>query len=329
MEENLIGYLLGSLDQDVQREVAAYLAIHPEEQTKLDLLHQVVEPLSADRDESEPPAELALRTISHVAEHIVATEGSVADPSSQPVMELFRTLRQNGIPAPERPAAACDAALPTYPKHGNEATPMQYRRRNVFAAFGLSAAMVLIALTAVSVLRQHREVAACANNMRSISRDLDLYCNTNNGQFPQVAANESVQSALQRAGLVPHDSTFTCPGAHSQPAAPNEGVIDYAYSLGYRDDKGQLWGLTRGGESDQFPILADAPERRNSSTVPMNHRKGQNVLFIGGHVRFCTNPFVGPEVGGKGDDIYFNTAYEAHAGTHQWDSVLGRAHEEP
>ena len=82
-------------------------------------------------------------------------------------------------------------------------------------------------------------------------------------------------------------------------------------------------------DNDQFPIFADWPQRSEHSTIPINHRKGQNVLFAGGHVRFCTNPFVGPETEGRGDDIHYNTAFQTHAGTNHWDIALGCASETP
>ena len=334
MEENLIGYLLESLDPDAHREVSDRLAAHPEERAKLDLLREALDPLALDREEFEPPHDLVLRTIGSVAEYIVNNEGSVAEPGVSPVADYLRSIGRRE-PAPLKiPLTAPMPVLPAYPRQESEANPIQHSRRNIFAAAGLSIAVLMIGVAAVVTVRQTHEVQACANNMRVVYQGLSTYSDNNDDRFPQVGANEEVRSAIEKmqgAGTLPTNLALTCPGTEhaALPLKTSNGVIDYAYSLGYKDDKGQLWGLTRSGENDLFPILADAPERRDGIAIPVNHRKGQNVLFAGGHVRFCTNPYVGPSNGDRGDDIYFNTANEAHAGTHRWDSVLGRANEQP
>ena len=46
---------------------------------------------------------------------------------------------------------------------------------------------------------------------------------------------------------------------------------------------------------------------------------GQNVLYLNGRVRFCTNRTVGVD----GDDIYLNKEKQPEAGIDRWDSVLG------
>ncbi len=178
----------------------------------------------------------------------------------------------------------------------------------------------MIGTAGVVTLRQTSEVNACQNNLRSVHFDLNTYADAHNDHYPQVAAHQDVASTLvaaRKTGAMSHLAAFTCPSVNH--TSTGLTPIDYAYSLGYRDEEGHLKGIVREPENDNFPIAADAPERRDGMTVPINHRKGQNVLFGGGHVRFCTNPYVGPETGGKGDDIYYNTAREPRAGTHRRD----------
>ena len=166
--------------------------------------------------------------------------------------------------------------------------------------------------------------------MRLVHQGLNGYAALHGDRYPQVAPEENVRATLvnfQNTGTMPKDSAFTCPGVTRK--SGGSSTIDYAYHLGYRDEEGQLQGISHQTNDDLFPIFADAPERLDGRTIPINHRKGQNVLFAGGHVRFCTNPFVGPEVGGRGDDIYYNTCFEAKAGTSRWDIVLGCANESP
>jgi len=321
MEEKYLGYLIGSLDDEERREVEASLANRTEVNAEIELLRQALEPLGLDRDTIVPPADLTVRTIAGVAEYIVQTEGSVAPAGSpSPVGEFLRTLghrERTGQP-------------PVYPWHGSEANPIQYRRRDIATVCGLAAAALMIGGAGIFTLRQTQEVQACQNNMRQIHQGLTSYCDIHDNRFPQVEPDEDVRTALlklRETGTMPKETAFVCPGVvHQTSGIP---AIDYAYHLGYRDEQKRLQGLSRLTDNDQFPIFADAPERIEHTTIPINHRKGQNVLFTGGHVRFCTNPFVGPETEGKGDDIYYNTAFQAHAGTAHWDIALGCANETP
>ena len=308
MEDKFIGYLLGSLDDDERPgRSTPYSPNIPRRCAHLEVLRQALEPLAADRDTIDPPADLVVRTIARVAEHIVETEGSVA-PSSpgSPVAEFLRTLGRR-------------EASPVYPWHGSEANPAQYRRRDVATVFGLAAALMMVALTGVMTLRQTRDVQACQNHMRVVYQGLNDYASIHGDRYPQVADKREVGTGLwskfQKTQTMPSEIAFACPAVRHQSGLP---VIDYAYHLGYRDEQGKLQGLSHQMDNDQFPILADAPKRIDDhNTIPINHRKGQNVLFAGGQVRFCTNPFVGPEIGGKGDDIYYNTVYQRSQSGHQ------------
>ena len=66
MEENLVGYLLGSLDEKSQREMDTYLQ-SPEAQRKGTLLQEALDPLALDRSLIMPPAGLLDRTLAFVA----------------------------------------------------------------------------------------------------------------------------------------------------------------------------------------------------------------------------------------------------------------------
>src|SRR5262249_17326252 len=53
--ENLLGYLLNALDENIHREVEAHLATSTEAQGRLELLRQALAPLAADRKDAPPP----------------------------------------------------------------------------------------------------------------------------------------------------------------------------------------------------------------------------------------------------------------------------------
>lgn len=89
----------------------------------------------------------------------------------------------------------------------------------------------------------------------------------------------------------------------------------YAYTLGYRD--GPVLAGLRASDPDTLPILADLPAGEGNS--PNHGRLGQNVLYIGGNVRWCTQRTVGQ----AGDDIYVNKHNLLRAGEGRSDTVLG------
>jgi prepilin-type processing-associated H-X9-DG protein len=122
---------------------------------------------------------------------------------------------------------------------------------------------------------------------------------------------------LQEAGMIPPAGAPNCPVALKSVGLPSAG---YAYSLGYRDEGG-LHGLRVDDSpfgSDLLPIAADRQ-------APPSHGGGHNVLFIGGHVRYCTHPNVGVE----GDNIFVNQVSKVAAGLHRLDSVLGASDTSP
>src|SRR5262245_21552488 len=69
MDENLLGYLLKSLDPAAHREVEAYLHANPEARRRVEALRQMLQPLAADRNNEAPPPGLRIRTLALIAQH--------------------------------------------------------------------------------------------------------------------------------------------------------------------------------------------------------------------------------------------------------------------
>ena len=135
---------------------------------------------------------------------------------------------------------------------------------------------------------------------------------------------EGAAATLQQAGYLHPNVRLACPSAPPDATVPAT-LATYAYTLGFRDEAGQLRGVDRASGSDLMPILADAPIRQEATAVPVNHRRGQNVLFAGGNVRFCTTT----NVGLNADDICCNRLGLVGAGVDPEDTVLGRPNERP
>jgi hypothetical protein len=311
MDENLVGYLLNVLDPETHRQVEAHLRANSEARARLERLQRVLAPLALDAAEPEPPPGLALATLARVAEH--RCQGLPAAPRSTP---------QQASGAHARP---------------------RFRRADVLAAAVLFLLVGGLATPwLLSQWRQH-QVRSCQNNLLLFWRGLSSYSDNYNGQFPQVEADGPFSRAgtvawkLRDAGLLDDRTSAGCAAQGERPlpsvslreleesyrdrpddyrALCRELAGDYAISLGYY--KGQtLCGLRR-ELGDRQSILADRPgdNQGNSS----NHGGGgQNVLDLGGHVRWVT----APTVGYQGDHIYRNWNGRVRAGIDRYDTVLG------
>jgi hypothetical protein len=196
--------------------------------------------------------------------------------------------------------------------------------------------------------RHMQQRLACENNLRKFWVGLEGYADRSNNDFPRVEADGPRAVAgifvpvLTDCGLL-QDVSVECP-ARGERQPLDCGVKDleqlyrtspsdfrsvthdlaghYAYCLGYQD------GLTHQGlrrnSGDGLPILADSSgEDAGNST---NHGGGgQNVLYVGGNVRWCVEPTVGLD----GDNIYVNQNYRVRAGVCRTDTVLAASEVRP
>jgi hypothetical protein len=320
MDENLLGYLLDALDSDARRAVEAHLRLHPEARARLEELRQMLAPLAADADAPEPPPALAASTLARVSAYQAARRLLTAPLPSR---------RQIGATARRGP------------------------RRADFVV----AALILLLSAGMGMTwlaRQWRDyrILACQNNLHGIWTALQVYADgrSEGGAFPRVEVEPPRNFAgvyvpmLTDAGALGADVNTACPAQVRRPTTtcslneldelsrrrPDEYHAltrdlggDYAYSLGYREG-GDLMGLRR-DSGDLLPILADRARTDGRGNSPNHGGAGQNVLYIGGQVRWCVEPTVGVDR----DDIYRNLKNQVLAGEHQLDTVLGSSEAAP
>jgi hypothetical protein len=297
MDLDLVGYLFGLLDPEDRARTAAALAADPAARASLERLRVNLAPLAVARTDEGPPAGLADRTVALIA----ARRSSSA---SEDRVEILAGARARiGIASDREPVFA----------------PSRWGRMDVLIA---SSILVLVGGLGVSgigrVQREHARTT-CQNNLRQISNGLTDFSLNHNGRFPQIDDRPPYNVAgafvplLKDGGYLP-SGLPNCPLVNVA-AEPNAG--GYAYTLGVREPDGQVDGLRR-SDGDLQPILADQP-------TPVSHGDGHNVLFVGGNVRFCTNPNVG--VGG--DHIFLNQAGNIAAGLNRHDTVLADADKTP
>jgi hypothetical protein len=309
-DEELIGYLLDLLEPDEHAAVSVHLGNDHAAAARLAVLRESLTPLEADAADPEPPAGLAARTLARLEPYLVEH-----DPRSTPsTLPTFRHAATTDQPEPR-------------------AVGGRFRADLVVAA-GLAVVLVGFGLSVVSRMRQQSESVACPNNLRMVHAGLATYADTHDGRFPQVGAGQhhtagSFVPALVEAGQLPSGFHASCPVAVRTSGTGTASAAPYTYTLGYRGPSGELVGLRRVGdaENDLIPICADCPAANDApSDGPVSpHGHGQNVLYVGGNVRFATHAMVGL----NGDNIYTNFDGRVAAGLARADAVLGRSGDQP
>jgi len=323
MEENLVGYLLNALDDNTQRDVERYLETQPGAKARLETLRRALDPLAADKEESDPPPGLTFRTLARVAE--------------------FRCR-----PAPEAPPAPPPVSVLAFERRW-------YRRSDVLVAASLLVLLGGIGIPSVMRMRTLHDRKACEENLTLFHQALDRYADNNGGDYPVITKGEDRMVAgcfapiLKDANVLPDRATIRCPANGGGPGTiPSMHELNkltkdefaerakklgncYSYSLGYLDQNGDHHGPRRErswNNNDLIPIIADIPARDGPDGMQrhnsLNHG-GQNVLYIGGNVRFCKTPHAGL----NDDHIYVNQEGKVAAGVNRWDAVLGCRDDKP
>jgi hypothetical protein len=318
MDENLIGYLLGALDEGTQQNVENHLRDNPDAHRKLDRLRRVLEPLSFDRDAIEPPAGLWMRTLSRIAEH--------------------RCRHLPHAPAP-------------MPSQRSSYQRSRWRLPDVAVAAAILVAFSGLLLPLLSRWWQQHDIVACQNNLAEHYKALATFSDHHGSRFPAVETEQPVgriMAIMHDANMVTPTMSMACPAANGRRAPLPMSVQEldelaardpeqfqktmrnmlgcYAYSLGYmepgQDGVVRHYGLAPNFPDGMQPLMADRPPfdegHQTLTGNSLNHgRWGQNVLFTGGQVKFLPSRFIGP------DDIYLNRENKVGAGRDRDDRVLG------
>ena len=320
MREQLVGYVLGALDDDERRDVEAALA-DPQRgmslRGDLDVVRLAVAPLDRDRSPMAAPPGLAGRTLAFVAAQTAA--------ESRP---MIRPLSPAGDAPRPRGRAWLDRAL--------------------MAATALAACVLVLPLVrqAVDDARERRK----ERNLQHLSNALQGYAESH-GFYPTPPG----EGPLSRAGLyaptlvaderiVADDGTVLVPGsalahrgryrvptlAELEAAAGTprfEELVremggDYGYTLGHRDEQGVLQP-NRNRRRFDHPLLADDPDHTDEKSD--NHPEGiHHVLYEDGHVARLRADGLH-----RGDHLYRNHEGEVAAGVDPDDAVIGDSEDQP
>ncbi len=314
MREDLLGYLLGALDDAARQRIESRLAEDPELRREFYRLKRCLEPLDTLAEEYEPPSGLADR-----------------------VCENVERCAEQAKPVPR-----------SLTSHGHDS---RFRRSQWSLADGVVVALVcLMAITlflpALANSRFLSEKILCQNNLRSLGSALVGYSDRQPDRtFPfvpleghQAFAGVYASKLLDKQLVSPDDVMLICPSSElarrNKPwQVPTLAEIErasrmhlvelqenaggsYAYNIGYVEDL-KYRGVVNQGRT-HFALLGDAPSYHLPGRRSANHGgRGQNILYEDGHILFVSDPQLLRE-----DDPLRNRAGYLEAGQDCDDAVV-------
>lgn len=333
-QEDLLGYVLGALEAQEERDVQHYLDTNPDAEEELLTLREGINPLSALDPCPESRPGLARRTCELVAnlestQQIPAANSAVedtADPQVVTPASLFR--------------------FSTIAERFHH--PFSFARTDLLACIAVIAIFSSILFPAISWSRFNSRISSCQNNLRHVGLAMLQYSDLHgqpNIQIPSASSHRSATSSfvpvLLEVGLIEDESTFSCAGLGDVdlPSIPSRNQLSnaqgsqlselqqrmgghFGYALGFFE--GKTWQAPRNVGSSQVVVLADRPSNKLPGRRSDNHGgRGQNLFFGDGHVSFVKGHAIG------NDAIYENDMGIVGPGVGPHDNVIAPSHLEP
>jgi hypothetical protein len=337
VREQLLGYLLGALEDEEQETLDQELKHDRTLRQQLAEIQHSLRPLRAGTVEYDPPVGLAERTCRWIASQIDSPIST-----AEPHPSEFPPAPASAVPV----ALRGDVAVPRGASSGS------WSWLDLAVAASIMVAGFLLIFPAIENSRFRSQVTTCQDNLRQLGVALVQYSQHNNGYFPYIPTQGRLAAAgvyaptLVDSGYVTEPRLVVCPGSpvadnnsftvpslkQLQTAEPGEPLDQmrstmggsYGYSLGYTADG--VYQPTRNLSRPMFALMADSPNYSLSSPQSLNHGgRGQNVLFEDGRVTFLPTP----KPNGDADNVFLNDTGHVAAGTHQNDSVVSGSGTQP
>ena len=323
--EQLLGYLLGALEEPERESVENRLEKNPKLLKDLALVQESLAPLWLAQADCDPPPDLARRTCELIASHPA--------PWANPVPETA-----------DKPAPTTSPLIEPAGEAAGGGSGHFARLVDVTVAAGIVAALFLLAFPAIHNSRFYARRFTCVDHLRQIGLAVDQYSETHDGYYPPVYQEGRYAGAgiyapiLLSYELVDGSHWFVCPGSPvaDEPdfrvpsldellGASFEEVGrlrarmggSYAYNLGFQENG--HYQTPRNLDRPLYGVLADVPSETEHGRQSLNHGgRGQNVLHDDGSVGFyeTSRPH------DRADDFFVNDRGMVAPGNHCNDAVL-------
>jgi hypothetical protein len=320
IREDLLGYVLGALDETERLTVEQELSRNAQLLEELTRLKRCTDQIGMDERPNyyEPPAGLALRTCEAISRQAVPPVVACAGPGLAPALSSEVSLRR------------------------------KYSFADVTAMVAVVAAAAALFFPALSNSRFQADVSVCQNRLRQIGMAYHGYSDQQpDHAFPtaSLVGNRNVAgvgaSILTQEGYLEDPQTLICPasplGQHPEEFRligldtldASQGDLLEKVCRNLAGSFGMNIGYQQNGElrpavdhrRPGYALAADAPADETPCRRTINHsRLGQNVLYEDGHVQFirgsCTT---------LPDDPFHNINREVAPGLSPDDAVIAES----
>ncbi len=346
-QEDLLGYVLGALDAQEQRDLQQLIDESPEVEERLLAIKSSLTPLDClDAPVGARPG-LARRTCELVAglqkQHGQASRDDSRPSANRPLVESI--LSQSST-VPANPSAM-PASMKESGNLERTAPPRSWSFMDFVIGIAACAVLAGILLPAISYTQHTSEKMACQGNMISLGRAFQCYAESNDGQFVQIPCSGKLNVSgsyavlLKDAGFIEEDNVFACAGVDSSTPViiPSVNQVEnsceqslarfqrtmgghYGYTIGHMQDDTHCCPGDMGRSF--VVILADQPSQTLEGRRSRNHRGyGQNCLFEDGRVEFVRGHAYGE------DSIFLNERGIVAPGCHEGDNVIAPSYLSP
>lgn len=341
-QEDLLGYVLGALDAQEQRDIEKLIDQNPEIEEQLLRIRTSMLPLD-QLNTAGPRAGLARRTCEAVA-------------SRQ------QGLKDAAYPGISGALEACLEAASVHERLDQEAAiglrpsvsdrilhPSSWSVPDVLVGIASIAILAGILFPTISYTRYNSRLMACQHNLSEVGVALMKYSSVNEGLFVIIPREGNLSASgcfgpiLKDAGLLEDDLLLSCAGiaanlppVHIPSCAQVENAIcemevdhlrrtmagHFGYTMGYRENDQYVPPRFMGRTN--VVLLADRPSLNLPGRRSANHSgRGQNCLFEDGRVEFV----VGHSYGS--DALFENDYGIVGPGSSVGDNVIAPSHLSP
>ncbi len=342
-QEDLLGYVLGAMDAQEQRNIQQVLDRNPQSEDELLEIKNSLLPLDYLDGGGTRPG-LARRTV----ERIAALQRDSEIPSV-PSGSHFALIASESTHVPNKEEVNEDqlVMLPSDRSLGAGSCASAWSLPNMLVAAAALAVFAGLMFPALSYSRYQARLVSCENNLQQIGRAFLKFSDMNCGVFipipseGKLAASGCFGPILKQSGLLEDDSLLACAGVADDtpvhiPTVEQLEAADgheltrlqklmgghFGYSMGYQENG--AYRVPQNSGRTNVVLLADAPSNTLPGRRSSNHgSRGQNCLFEDGRVQFVSGHSVGR------DAIYENDYGIVAPGSHSGDSVIAPSHLSP